>query len=403
MVKRCAYIDEIGLRCKKQPYYNKEGETNTLYCSIHKTEYMVNLKDKKCIHKDENGIQCKIFPVYNIEGKKEALYCNEHKLNGMVDVKHRTCIHKDCKTRPNFNIKGEIKGLYCKLHKLDGMIDVTSKKCIYTSEDGSRCATQPSFNNKGEKEELYCSKHKIDGMIYINKHNKRCVYIDENGIRCTTRPSFNTQGEKELYCSRHKLDQMVNVREICKSEWCHTKKNEKYDGYCAYCYINLFPEKCISRNYKTKECAVVEYITITFPDFTWTIDKSITGGCSKRRPDLILDLGYQIIIIEIDENQHNKYDCSCENKRIMELSQDVGHRPIIFIRFNPDAYTNKKGEMINSCWSLDKNGLCIVKKTKKNEWENRLFTLNEQIQYWTNSHNITTKTIENIHLFYDGF
>ena len=47
MVKRCAYIDEIGLRCKKQPYYNKEGETNTLYCSIHKTEYMVNLKDKK--------------------------------------------------------------------------------------------------------------------------------------------------------------------------------------------------------------------------------------------------------------------------------------------------------------------------------------------------------------------
>ena len=87
----------------------------------------------------------------------------------------------------------------------------------------------------------------------------------------------------------------------------------------------------------------------------------------------------------------------------MELSQDVGHRPIIFIRFNPDAYTNKKGEMINSCWSFDKNGLCIIKKTKKNEWENRLFTLNEQVQYWTNSHNITTKTIEIIQLFYDGF
>ena len=40
---------------------------------------------------------------------------------------------------------------------------------------------------------------------------------------------------------------------------------------------------------------------------------------------------------------------------------------------------------------------------KEKKLENRLFTLNEQIQYWTNSHNITTKTIENIHLFYDGF
>ena len=62
--------------------------------------------------------------------------------------------------------------------------------------------------------------------------------------------------------------------------------------------------------------------------------------CSKRRPDLFLDLGYQILIIEIDENQHLDYDCSCENKRIMELSQDVGHKPIVFIRFNPDEYCN---------------------------------------------------------------
>ena len=36
-------------------------------------------------------------------------------------------------------------------------------------------------------------------------------------------------------------------------------------------------------------------------------------------------------------------DCSCENKRIMEISQDLGHRPIVFIRFNPDEY-NKNGK-----------------------------------------------------------
>ena len=78
-----------------------------------------------------------------------------------------------------------------------------------------------------------------------------------------------------------------------------------------------------------------------FVDFDWKTDKTINDGCSKRRPDLLLDFGYQIVIIEIDENQHNNYDCSCENKRIMELSQDLGHRPIVFIRFNPDSNVSK--------------------------------------------------------------
>lgn len=78
-----------------------------------------------------------------------------------------------------------------------------------------------------------------------------------------------------------------------------------------------------------------------FPDFTWITDKTIQDGCSLRRPDLFLDLGYQVVIVEIDENQHDGYDCSCENKRIMQLSLDVDHRPIVFIRFNPDDYLKK--------------------------------------------------------------
>lgn len=77
-----------------------------------------------------------------------------------------------------------------------------------------------------------------------------------------------------------------------------------------------FPDKPVARNYKTKEFAVVEYIKNIFPDFTWIQDKKVQDGCSSKRPDLLLDLGYQVIIIEIDENQHTDYDCSCENKRL---------------------------------------------------------------------------------------
>jgi hypothetical protein len=164
------------------------------------------------------------------------------------------------------------------------------------------------------------------------------------------------------------------------------------------CYIYTFPDKPVARNYKTKERAVVEFVCERFPEHTWITDKKVNDGCSMRRPDILVDLGYQVVIIEIDENAHQDYDCSCENKRIMELSQDVGHRPIVFIRFNPDSYI-KDDKKIPSCWDNYKNGICVVKY--KEDWEYRLSILEAQIKYWTSSCNSTNKIIEIIQLFYD--
>ena len=135
-----------------------------------------------------------------------------------------------------------------------------------------------------------------------------------------------------------------------------------------------------------------------FPGVDWISDKKVSGGCSLRRPDLLLDLGNQVIIIEIDENGHRDYDGICENKRIMELSMDLGHRHAIFIRFNPDSYM-KNGKKIGSCWSVNKNGICTVSKNKKKEWETRLNSLATQIRYWLQ--NDTDKTVETIKLYFD--
>jgi hypothetical protein len=105
-----------------------------------------------------------------------------------------------------------------------------------------------------------------------------------------------------------------------------------------------------------------------------------------------------VIIIEVDENKHQEYDCSCENKRLMELSLDLGHRPIVFIRFNPDAYTNQNGEKIKSCWKLNKLGVMRIAPRKEKEWEERISILKEQIQYWID--NSPAKTVEIVELFY---
>jgi len=48
-----------------------------------------------------------------------------------------------------------------------------------------------------------------------------------------------------------------------------------------------------------------------------------------------------------------------------------------------------------------KKGLATIKKSKENEWNKRLESLSEQLQYWINENNKTDKTVEVIQLFYD--
>ncbi|MBT4942109.1 MAG: hypothetical protein HON29_03640, partial [Candidatus Magasanikbacteria bacterium] len=107
---------------------------------------------------------------------------------------------------------------------------------------------------------------------------------------------------------------------LCKSSWCSTRAIKKYEGYCLSCFVNN-PEnagKTVVRNYKTKERHVVTYIQQNFPEYDWIHDKKIQDGCSKRRPDLMLDLLTHVIIVEIDEEQHSDYSSICESMRTMQ-------------------------------------------------------------------------------------
>jgi hypothetical protein len=372
--------------CRKIPTCNFKCQTKALYCFEHKIDKMINVIDKKCIFED-----CTTQSSFNYKGLKEKLYCFKHKKDGMVSVKEKICAYNLCKKCPGYNYPGKLRSIYCSEHKKEGMIDVNHKKCCYEN-----CNYIPSYNFESETIPIYCSLHKKDEMVNV-KH-KKCIFDS-----CKTTACFNYQEEKSgIYCASHKKEGMVDVKsKKCKNDWCYTRpSNSKYSGFCFNCYLNMFPDKPVSRNYKTKEYSVSEHVKNKFSNFTWVCDKNIENGCSKRRPDLLVDLGYQIIIIEIDENQHINYDCSCENKRIMELSKDLQHRPIIFIRFNPDDY-KKNNQNITSCWGIDGNGICSIKKTKLKEWKERLDALCLQIDYWLNPQNITDKTIETIQLFYD--
>jgi len=271
------------------------------------------------------------------------------------------------------------------------MIDVLNKTCIYEN-----CITIPNFNLPNEKIAIYCAKHKLKDMI--NVKSRTCIHPN-----CKTRPNFNVISEKlGLYCDEHKNHNMVNVKsQRCLTENCGTIVRNKYKGYCVFCFINLFPDEPVSRNYKSKERHITDAIKAHFKDYEFICDKRIQHGCYKRRPDMLLSLKTHHIIFEIDENQHIDYDISCENKRIMEISNDLKHEPIVFIRFNPDDFIDKNGRKVSSCFGVNGNGIITATKSKQKELSKRLETLFTTLQYWID--NVSDITIKTVKLYYDNY
>jgi len=255
------------------------------------------------------------------------------------------------------------------------------------------------------KRKYRCIECSGTGLCFHNKLKEFCKYCKGSQICQHNIKKVNCKiCDGRTYCIHNKFSRRCyecGGQDLCKN--CNlTRPLKKYNNHCLRCFIHLFPDQPVCRNYKTKETAVAQFITTNFPNFTWILDKKVEDGCSRRRPDLICDLGYQVIIVEVDENMHENYDCSCENKRIMQLSQDIGHRPLIFIRFNPDDYINLNNEKITSCWgTTPKTGILKIKNNKIDEWNNRLEELKSQIEYWTNDKNKTDKTIQIIQLFYN--
>jgi len=286
--------------------------------------------------------------------------------------------------------------IYCKDCQGTGICIHQKQKHLCVECHGSHICP----HNKAKSKCVECHGSQIC-IHNINKSN--CKKCNGGGIcEHNKQRSYCVDCGGKSICLHKKLKKYCKIcggSALCKSEWCHTIPNKKNEGYCLLCFIHLFPDKKTSRNYKTKEIAIRDELIKYFNNYQWTCDKKIINGKSSRRPDILLELEKQILIIEIDENQHTTYDCSCDNKRLMEISLDFEHKPIVFIRFNPDSYINKDNIKIKSCWKTGLDNIYRINKKYEKEWEERLNILKENIKYWLN--NNTNKTIEVIELFYD--
>ena len=125
---------------------------------------------------------------------------------------------------------------------------------------------------------------------------------------------------------------------------------------------------------------------------TMRFDKLVDGGCTRYRPDILIDFGSHIVIIEIDEFRHTNY--VCEQKRMIDLYEDMGYRNTIFIRFNPDGYT-LEGARYPTPFPLLENGDMSV---NKEEMADRIYELIQTILFYKD--NAPDEPIAYNYLFY---
>jgi len=232
----------------------------------------------------------------------------------MINIKDNRCIEPNCTKQPVFNLATETKRLYCFDHKTPEMINMRKKSC-----QDKKCKELAIFG-LANKRPQFCNTHKQPTMINLVLENK-CSVLD-----CDDEYTLILDDTK--YCNKHiPEDSLTKVKRLCK--YCDIKENTDY--VCKDC----------KKIQNKKEWSVVRYLRkVIDTKFEYNSSKMLQG-CSKKRPDIYFDLNKHCIIVEIDENQHNSYEDSCECARINEIVNGIGGRSVIIIRYNPDVVKNK--------------------------------------------------------------
>tara|TARA_B110000438_G_scaffold272067_1_gene290479 strand:+ start:102 stop:692 length:591 start_codon:yes stop_codon:yes gene_type:complete len=188
----------------------------------------------------------------------------------------------------------------------------------------------------------------------------------------------------------------------------HVTKEDKDVKMCADCFYSTYPdEKRVPTRFKRKQHYIHEKLNEKFGLYFFEYDKSIKCGCSGKIPDWFRDCFYFVINLELDENQHRDRDSSCEEVRLLKLFEDCGSRPFKCLRFNPDKYKKKNGDIQPGCFSFkkvydkEKNLIDLKMIVDETELDRRLKYIFANLYRMLNEK--PKKEIELMYAFYDKF
>ena len=277
------------------------------WCKAHRPDGAEDVVNRRCL-------QCKRQPCFGVPGESPK-WCKAHRPEGTEDLLNNRCKANECKLRACFGVSGE-KPQWCSRHKPDEVEDIVNIKCEH-------CKRAPVFGLPGTKRRRWCAEHRPEGATDIV--NKRCEH-------CDTVACFGMPGERPEWCSRHKPAEAVDLRSRrCAFPECDllTKGTHKY---CA----SHDTER--RRKTRVRENQVANYLRDQ--GFHWTSwNKQVQEtACGRYRPDFAYELNTHVVLVEVDEFQHARPGYSCDAARMLDIFGAYGGQPVVFIRFNPDAF-----------------------------------------------------------------
>ena len=343
----------INEKVKTLPKLKKERTNGATY-----------IYDGRICYWIENGLKCEHFGRFTrcVECEGGSI-CNEHKKLRSRCIECSGSELCSCGTRKE----------YCKYHGGNSI-------CKDHGMRNHRCTGDGCKNGGG-----VCKDHK--------KRQNSCIKCEGSQI-CP----HKTYMQICKLCNGSRICLHKTYKEICRicgdgSKLCKNCKYtiySTYKPYCSPCYYYLNPDLKKPNRHRNKEWYVNKFLTNNFEGIKFRHNLSVDGGCSKKRPDWFYDCLTHSVIIELDESRHINYNC--ENKRVMELFQDLGNRPLIVIRLNPDKYQYHEG-----CFYYDTPTSNILRIREK-EWIERSNKLIESINFHIKT--IPTKEFTETKLFF---
>ena len=221
------------------------------------------------------------------------------------------------KQRPSLAIPGATRPTHCALCKTSDMICVYGYFCP--------CGKHASCGLPGARRPTHCVPCKSPEMVCT--HGNMC--------QCGKHACFGIPGGKATCCATCQTDGMQDVvSKRCVEVDCEVIINSS-QKYCA----NHDTEK--KRVTRRKEFILGHHLkdVISVLFTAWNkMPKNARECGGAYRPDFVYVLDHYIIIVECDEFGHEQYDISCDRKRMVDLFNAYGGRPILFIRWNPDPF-----------------------------------------------------------------
>lgn len=319
-----------------------------------------------CIHKRRKRTCPECDGSSLCEHKKQRTHCikcpGDHicphgklKLACMKCEGKATCIHKTqrytCKKCGGNGIcSHDIIRYNCKICH-------TQSFCIH----GRRHDLCPVCRGKGIciHRKIFCLCSECGGSSLCKEHKKR----KDQCVECGT--AYCKHGTWTKSCPKcHPEKSCKRCGEV------FIRKTSKFRPYCSTCFCIEFPDHEFSIKSRLKEKYFVNAIVEAFPDEKMLFNKTVPKGKSKRRPDIFIDRGDFCLINELDEHAHNGETTLQRAVRNHQLWKDIGFRPLIIIRFNPDSYT-EDNEKYDSCFTFENGKMSVDEE----EWKERFSIL----------------------------